>query len=114
MRKIGYEPSTKLIQVDVINPPADVARRLDITEDEQTLIRKRHMFADERPVQIASAYYPLPVAGEIELAYPDTGPIERLEATAAHSPIRYADSGLDNAVAANKRAAQPFWLRPKP
>src|ERR1700761_8808655 len=57
MRKIGYEPSTKLVQVDIVTPPAEVARKLDIGADEQTLIRKRHMFADERPVQIASAYY---------------------------------------------------------
>lgn len=87
MKKLGYEPSTKLVQVEVIKPPTEIAHRLDIGEDEQTLIRRRHMFADERPVQVASAYYPLSVAGGIDLAFPDTGPTgiyERLTARGFH------------------------------
>jgi GntR family transcriptional regulator len=74
MRKAGLEPSTKLVQAELIQPPAEVARRLDMAEGEQALIRKRHMFADGRPVQLAASYIPLTVAGGVDLAYPDTGP----------------------------------------
>jgi GntR family transcriptional regulator len=74
MRKAGLDPSTKLVQAELIQPPAEVARRLDMGDGEQALIRKRHMFADGRPVQIAASYIPLAVAGGAELAYPDTGP----------------------------------------
>lgn len=83
MRKLGYEPSTELVRVEVIKPPADVAQRLDIGSDDNALIRKRHMFGNESPVQIASAYYSLPVAGGVELAYPDTGPTGIYERLAA-------------------------------
>jgi GntR family transcriptional regulator len=74
MRKAGLDPSTKLVQAELIQPPAEVARRLDMGDGEQALIRKRHMFADGRPVQLAASYIPLAVAGGAELAYPDTGP----------------------------------------
>jgi GntR family transcriptional regulator len=87
MRKLGLEPSTKLVQAEVIKPPESVARRLDLGEDGQTLIRKRHMFADERPVQVAASYIPLSVAGGVELAFPDTGPTgiyQRLAARGFH------------------------------
>jgi GntR family transcriptional regulator len=93
MRKIGYEPSTKLVQVELVAPPAEVARRLEIGGGDQALIRKRHMFADERPVQIASAYYSIPVAGGVELAHPDTGPTGIYERLAARGfPVaRFAE-----------------------
>lgn len=74
MRKIGYEPHTELVQAEAIRPPVSVAQRLDLGSDGQTLIRKRHMFADDRPVQIAASYIPMSVAGSVELAFPDTGP----------------------------------------
>ncbi len=83
MRKLGYEPSTELVQVEVIKPPADVAQRLGIGGNDYALIRKRHMFGNESPVQVASAYYSLPVAGGTELAYPDTGPTGIYERLAA-------------------------------
>lgn len=83
MRKLGLEPSTELVQAESIKPPASVARRLDLGDDGQTLIRKRHMFADERPVQIAASYIPMSVAGGVELAFPDTGPTGIYERLAA-------------------------------
>ena len=47
---------------------------LELGDDEQALIRKRHMFTDGRPAQLAVSYIPLSVAGSIDLAFPDTGP----------------------------------------
>jgi GntR family transcriptional regulator len=74
MRKLGLEPRTELVQADAVSPPAAISRRLDLDKDEQALIRERHMFADERPVQLAASYIPLSIAGSVDLAFPDTGP----------------------------------------
>lgn len=93
MRKAGLAPSNKLIQAEAIKPPAIIAQRLNISESEETLIRKRHMFADERPVQIAASYIPLSIAGSVDLAFPDTGPTgiyERL-AERGHQVVRFVE-----------------------
>jgi GntR family transcriptional regulator len=74
MRKAGLDPDTPLVQAEAIRPPTAIAERLDLAEGEQALIRKRHMFADRRPVQLATSYIPLSVAGSTDLAFPDTGP----------------------------------------
>jgi GntR family transcriptional regulator len=74
MRKAGLDPDTTLVQAEPGHPPAAVAERLGIGDRDQLLIRKRHMFADGRPVQLATSYIPLTVAGSADLAFPDTGP----------------------------------------
>jgi Bacterial regulatory proteins, gntR family len=56
MRKAGLTPSTKLVQAEAGIPPADVAGRLELGDDEQALIRKRHMFTDGRPARLAVSY----------------------------------------------------------
>jgi GntR family transcriptional regulator len=93
MRKIGMEPRTELVQAEIVTPPGQVARRLNIPEDGETLIRKRHMFADERPVQLAASYIPLHVAGGTDLAFPDTGPTGIYERLAARGfrVVRFAE-----------------------
>jgi GntR family transcriptional regulator len=74
MRKAGLEPATKLVQAELITPPSAVAQRLGLASGEEVLIRKRHMFADDRPVQLAASYIPAAIAGGADLAFPDTGP----------------------------------------
>ena len=74
MRKIGLEPRTELVQAEIIKPPVNIAQRLDLGSDGEALIRKREMFADDRPVQLATSYIPHSVAGDVNLAFPDTGP----------------------------------------
>ena len=73
MRKAGLTPSTKLVQAEPGRPPAAVAEQLGLGDDEQVLIRTRHMFTDGRPAQLAVSYIPLSVAGGTGLAFPDTG-----------------------------------------
>ena len=51
-----------------------MAGRLELGDDEQALIRKRHMFTAGRPAQLAVSYIPLSVAGSADLAFPDIGP----------------------------------------
>jgi GntR family transcriptional regulator len=93
MTKAGLSPETKLVQAEVIHPPVTIAKRLDITDSEQVLIRKRHMFANGRPVQLASSYIPLSIAGSLDLAFPDTGPsgiYERL-ASRGYRVVRFVE-----------------------
>lgn len=93
MRKAGLTPKTELKQAEAIDPPPEVATRLNLPEGELTLIRKRHMFADERPVQLAASYIPMSVAGDVSIAFPDTGPTglyERL-AERGHRVVRFAE-----------------------
>jgi GntR family transcriptional regulator len=74
IRTAGLTPPTKLVRAEAGRPPAAVAARLELEDDEQALIRKRHMFTDGRPAQLAVSYIPLSVAGNTDLAFPDTGP----------------------------------------
>lgn len=74
MRTAGLTPSTKLVQAEAGRPPAAVAEQLELGEDEEVLIRTRHVFTDGRPAQLATSYLPLSAAGSTGLAYPDTGP----------------------------------------
>ena len=74
MRKAGLTPSTELVKAQAGHPPAAVAGWLESGDDEQALIRNRHMLTDGRPAQLAVSYIPLSIAGSIDLAFPDTGP----------------------------------------
>jgi GntR family transcriptional regulator len=93
LQKAGLVPRTELVQAEAIDPPVDVAKRLELPAGEMTLIRKRHMFADDRPVQWAASYTPMSVAGSVDTAFPDTGPsgfYERL-AERGHRVVRFME-----------------------
>lgn len=93
MQKAGLSPRTELVQAVAVNPPSEVATRLNLAKGEEALIRKRHMFADDRPVQLAASYIPMSVAGDVGIAFPDTGPTglyERL-AERGHRVVRFAE-----------------------
>lgn len=72
--KAGRTSRTELVVCDSVDPPADIADVLRLGEAEQALLRKRHMFAQDKPVQIAASYIPMSVAGSVDIALPDTGP----------------------------------------
>lgn len=93
MEKAGLTPSTELVQAEAIDPPDNVAEHLALPVGEKVLIRKRHMFADGRPVQVAASHTPMSVAGSEDLAFPDTGPTgfyERL-AERGHRIVRFVE-----------------------
>jgi UTRA domain-containing protein len=48
--RLGFEPRSDLVQVGQIRPPADVAQALALADDDDALIRKRHMYAADTPV----------------------------------------------------------------
>jgi GntR family transcriptional regulator len=74
MQKSGLEPRTPLVDLATVPAPADVAERLEITAGDPVVRRTLHMFASDRPVQLATSYIPLAVAGSQDIALPDTGP----------------------------------------
>jgi GntR family transcriptional regulator len=74
MRKSGLVPRTELADLSTVPAPADVAERLEINAGNPVVRRTRHMFASDRPVQLATSYMPLTVAGSQDIALPDTGP----------------------------------------
>lgn len=93
MRAAGLEPRTDLVQVEVVSAPSGIAQLLAVGADEPVLVRKRHMFADERPVQIATSYIPMTYAGGVEIAMPDTGPsgMYRRLKERGHAVVRFAE-----------------------
>ncbi|HEY4006351.1 MAG TPA: UTRA domain-containing protein [Pseudonocardia sp.] len=91
--KSGLSARTELVQAEIVDPPAVIAGYLDLAPGQSALIRKRHMFADDHPVQLATSYIPQDVAGGVELAFPDTGPtgIYRRLANRGHRVVRFAE-----------------------
>ncbi|CAM3657689.1 UTRA domain-containing protein [Nocardiopsis rhodophaea] len=74
LSKAGVKPRTDLVRCEAAIPPAEIAEVLQLGESDETLIRRRHMYADGKPVQIATSYIPMDVAGSVDIAMPDVGP----------------------------------------
>ena len=74
-------------------PPADVAELLNIEAGELALARKRRMFGNDIPLQMATGWYPLDVAGDTQIEQADTGvggTYSRL-AELGHAPVRFRE-----------------------
>jgi GntR family transcriptional regulator len=87
MRSAGLVPRTRLADLATVPAPADIAHHLKIQAGGPVVRRTRHMFASDRPVQLATSYIPLAVAGSQDIALPDTGPTglyKRLAARGHH------------------------------
>lgn len=93
LNKAGVKPSTELVQCEAAVPPADIAEVLRLGESDEALIRKRHMFAEDKPVQIATSYIPMSVAGSVDIAMPDTGPSGMYARIAerGYGPVRFTE-----------------------
>lgn len=91
--KAGMQARTELVHVGTVDPPERVAHLLGLTHGSQVLLRKRQMFADERPLQLAASHIPLDVAGGVDIAHPDTGPtgMYRRLAARGHAVERFAE-----------------------
>jgi GntR family transcriptional regulator len=92
--RLGFEPRSELVQVGELRPPADVATTLSLAPDEDVLIRKRHMYAADTPVQLATSYVPWSIAAGTQLEQTDTGPggtYSRL-AELGHAPARFTET----------------------
>jgi len=91
---MGFEPRSDLVEVGQVRPPADVATALALDVDGDALIRKRHMYAADTPVQLATSYVPWSIAAGTQLEQADTGPggtYSRL-AELGHTPTRFTET----------------------
>jgi GntR family transcriptional regulator len=89
----GLRPRTKLADVSIVTPPAEIAEALMLTETGQAVRRHRLMYADDVVVQVATSYIPVDLAGGTDIAYPDTGPsgiYTRLDER-GHGPVRFTE-----------------------
>jgi GntR family transcriptional regulator len=74
IRALGMTPRSD-IEVARVVPPPEVARALGLPEGEPNVVmRKRRMYADDVPVQLAPSYIPAEIAEGTQLAEEDSGP----------------------------------------
>jgi GntR family transcriptional regulator len=74
IRALGMTPRSE-VEVERAVPPARVARALGLPEGEpNVIVRKRRMYANDVPVQLAPSYIPLTIAEGTAIAQPDSGP----------------------------------------
>ncbi len=93
MASLGLQPHTELVKAEAADAPTEVAQLLNIETGGQALVRKRHMYGSNRPVQLATAYIPMAIAGDESLAFPDAGPTEmyRRLGERGHRPVRFVE-----------------------
>jgi hypothetical protein len=60
MKALGRMPRAELVELGPVVPPAEVADRLGLEPGEQALIRRRRMYADDEPMQLATSLCPGP------------------------------------------------------
>lgn len=92
LRRLGLTARSE-VTVDQVSAPADVAERLGAEEGATVLVRRRVMFGDDEPVQMAASYFPLDIAAGSQLAEVDTGPggaYSRL-ADLGHAPALFTE-----------------------
>jgi GntR family transcriptional regulator len=82
---------------------------LGVNAGDPLVRRTRHMFASDRPVQLAISYIPLAIAGSQDIALPDTGPTGLYQRLAArgHRVVRF----VEDIEARQPRAGESDFLR---
>ncbi|MCZ7417690.1 GntR family transcriptional regulator [Streptomyces sp. WMMC897] len=66
----GREPRQE-IEVSIVEPPAEVAKRLHLEPGQLTAVRKRLRYLDGEPFNINDSYYPLELVRESEIMRPE-------------------------------------------
>lgn len=93
LRRLGLDPRSDLVQVGQVEAPADAAELLGIEVGAPVAIRRREMFANDVPVQLASSYVPWNIAEGTPIVERDTGQgglYSRL-ADAGHAPAEFEE-----------------------
>jgi GntR family transcriptional regulator len=65
----GREPS-QTIGVEIVDPPDDVAKRLQLAPGDAAVVRRRVRMLDGEPYNINDSYYPLAIAQDTEIMQP--------------------------------------------
>lgn len=98
LRRLGLTPKSE-VTVEQITANAEIAELLGIDEGVDVLARKRVMYANDVPVQLATSYIPLAIAEGSRLTEKDTGPggtYSRL-AELGHKPTRFSERTRERA-----------------
>jgi GntR family transcriptional regulator, N-acetylglucosamine utilization regulator len=66
MRRRGLTPSTRLLQVELDEPPAEVARALGLTGRGRAWRLDRVRLADGQPIALENGWYPEPVLPDLD------------------------------------------------
>ncbi|WP_250030340.1 UTRA domain-containing protein [Paractinoplanes maris] len=66
----GREPM-QTIEVAIVEPPADVKKRLVLADGEPTVVRRRVRYLDGEPYNTNDSYYPLSLARDTEIMRPE-------------------------------------------
>jgi GntR family transcriptional regulator len=81
------------VELGAVAAPAEAAERLRLDPGDQALIRRRRMYADDEPMQLATSYVPWSLAEGTPMTTEDTGPgglYSRL-ADVGHRPVRFTE-----------------------
>lgn len=93
LRRLGLTPRSD-VEAGEVPAPGPVAALLGVDEGAPVLARRRRMYADDIPVQLATSYLPLDIAAGTPLASTDPGPggtYSRL-ADLGHAPAYYTET----------------------
>lgn len=93
IRGLGMTPRSD-VEVGRVVPPPAVAEALGVAADKEVVVRKRHMYVNDVPVQLAPSYIPLDIADGTALEQQDSGPggiISRF-ADLGHAQVRITES----------------------
>lgn len=95
IRALGMTPRSDTEVITQAEAPEQVAAALDLPEGSRSVvIRKRRMYANDVPVQLAPSYIPWDIAEGTQLAEQDSGPggiISRF-AELGHAQVRITES----------------------
>ena len=93
MKELGFTPRVELVDVGPVTPPDEIVKRLQLDPGEQALIRRRRMYANDEPMQLATSYIPWSLAQGTPMAQRDTGPggIYSRLADVGHGPVRFTE-----------------------
>lgn len=94
LRRLGLTPRSELSQVGQVEAPAQAAELLGLEVGSPVAIRRREMFANDVPVQLASSYIPWDIAEGTPILDQDTGQgglYSRLS-DAGHAPVEFEET----------------------
>ncbi|MEV6714073.1 GntR family transcriptional regulator [Lentzea sp. NPDC051208] len=90
---VGTRPRTENVTVDIELPPVSIAKVLGIDDGTRVVVRRRTYVVDDKPVQLATSYYPEAlVAGSAisEINTGEGGAYARLK-DLGHEPVRFRE-----------------------
>lgn len=73
-KRMGRTPRQEIVEVGEVDASAEIAERLGLSTGTPVVVRRRRMFADDVPMQLADSYFPAAWARHTQLVDLDAGP----------------------------------------